>query len=742
MNKREYLLVLPFLLFSLLLSAQASLEKEQWFVKARPCWVSNAQVEQNITVSLHAVVDLTQFSTARFRIAAVSSYKLYLNGEFLGYGPSIAAHGFFRVDEYNVKTKLKKGRNILAIEVAGYNVDNYYIPNQPSFVQAELVVDDKPIAATLIGNKKDAFKMGTLEQRVQDVPKLSFQRPFMESYKLDNKYDLWKNSDSFLVERREVEETEMKSLLPRHVKYPDYAIRSANAISADSLFGFTTNSTGFIQCKVIVKKPTKLKLYWDEILVNGDIEKGRLGYNTFIEYALQPGDYALESFEPYTLKFLKAVVDEGECEVKQVSIRQYVNSDESTAIFKSSDTALNKIFEAAVETHKQSALDVFMDCPSRERAGWLCDSYFSARVASDFSGNTLIEHNFFENYALPKKFNYIPDGMLPMCYPSDHSNGVFIPNWAMWFVLQLDEYMARSNDQKMLQDLKPKVLKLLAYFDQFKNEDGLLEKLDKWIFIEWSKANDFVQDVNYPTNMVYARMLEVAGRLYHIPKYIDQATQIKNVIRKQSYVNGFFSDNAVRVNGKLIVQPQNQTEVCQYYAFYFGVADDKQYPVLWNTLVQDFGVKRNTTKLYPAIYPANSFVGNYLRLELLAEKGLIQQVLNESKDQFLYMADLTGTLWENTFPGTSCCHGFASHVAHLFYRDVAGVKRIDAIHKKITIQFNEQNLLWCDVSIPIGKDKLTLKWVRHKSTLDYQLTIPKDYTVEIINHSKLQLNKN
>ena len=126
MNKREYLLVLPFLLFSLLLSAQASLEKEQWFVKARPCWVSNAQVEQNITVSLHAVVDLTQFSTARFRIAAVSSYKLYLNGEFLGYGPSIAAHGFFRVDEYNVKTKLKKGRNILAIDVAGYNVDNYY----------------------------------------------------------------------------------------------------------------------------------------------------------------------------------------------------------------------------------------------------------------------------------------------------------------------------------------------------------------------------------------------------------------------------------------------------------------------------------------------------------------------------------------------------------------------------------------------------------------------------------------
>ena len=29
--------------------------------------------------------------------------------------------------------------------------------------------------------------------------------------------------------------------------------------------------------------------------------------------------------------------------------------------------------------------------------------------------------------------------MLPMCYPSDHNDGVFIPNWAMWFVVQLKD---------------------------------------------------------------------------------------------------------------------------------------------------------------------------------------------------------------------------------------------------------------------------------------------------------------
>ena len=144
-----------------------------------------------------------------------------------------------------------------------------------------------------------------------------------------------------------------------------------------------------------------------------------------------------------------------------------------------------------METYKQNALDIFMDCPSRERAGWLCDSYFTARVAFDLSGNHLIETNFLENYLLPEKFMNIPQGMLPMCYPSDHVNGNFIPNWAMWFVIELEEYLARSNDRQMIKALEPKVNALLDYFARYENEDELLENLEKWVFVEWSKANDF-----------------------------------------------------------------------------------------------------------------------------------------------------------------------------------------------------------------------------------------------------------
>ena len=163
---------------------------------------------------------------------------------------------------------------------------------------------------------------------------------------------------------------------------------------------------------------------------------------------MRAGTYHLESFEPYELKYLKVMVDGGTCELLDLGFREYVNPDTERATFRSSDPVLNRIFEAARETFKHNAVDVFTDCPGRERAGWLCDSFFIGRVAADLCGNTDMERMFFQNYLLPEHFEALPKGMLPMCYPADHPNSNYIPNWAMWFVVQ--EYLHRSGGVRRL----------------------------------------------------------------------------------------------------------------------------------------------------------------------------------------------------------------------------------------------------------------------------------------------------
>ena len=203
---------------------------------------------------------------------------------------------------------------------------------------------------------------------------------------------------------------------------------------------------------------------------------------------------------------------------------------------------------------------------------------------------------------------------------------------------------------------------MVEYFQEFENSDGLLEKLDKWVFIEWSKANGFVQDVNYPSNMLYARMLRTMGRLYD-ESFIKKAEKIEKVIKEQSYFDGFFHDHAIRKeDGTLEVVKEDITETCQYYAFYMGVATKEEYPKLWNTLLYEFGANRVKKGLWKEIHPANAFIGYYLRLDLLAKENEKEKVLEDIEGFFLDMAEKTGTLWEHNKPTASCNHGFASHV--------------------------------------------------------------------------------
>jgi alpha-L-rhamnosidase len=205
---------------------------------------------------------------------------------------------------------------------------------------------------------------------------------------------------------------------------------------------------------------------------------------------------------------------------------------------------------------------------------------------------------------------------------------------------------------------------LLNYFKAFENEYGLLEKLERWVFIEWSHSNDLVQDVSFPSNMLYAKLNLDLGILYNDQSLIDKAVDLRKTIAEMSMTeSGFFCDNATRMDGKLVLSGE-RTESCQYYAFFCDVASPQTHPDLWNTLVKDFGYNRKNTGLYPEIWPANAFIGNYLRLDLLRRYGYMDELYDNIKGYFTYMADTTGTLWEHDGTYASCNHGFASHVIY------------------------------------------------------------------------------
>ena len=343
----------------------------------------------------------------------------------------------------------------------------------------------------------------------------------------------------------------------------------------------------------------------------------------------------------------------------------YENPDAKHFAYDYHDAELNKIVAAAVNTFAQNAVDVLTDCPSRERAGWLCDSYFSSRAEALFTGENRVERNFLENYAMAAPSPFLPAGMLPMCYPSDHNDGVYIPNWTMWYLLELRNYVNRTGDNEMAVLSREKVYGLVEFFDRYVNADGLLENLESWVFIEWSRCNDkdFIAGVNYPSNMIWAAALDAVADLYGDDALRERAAKMRKVIREQSWNGEFFEDNAIRGEDGKLQKTGHTSETCQYYAFYFGVASRETDPVLFETMLTKFGPKRDDKVVYPTVYRSNAIVGNYLRLELLMNYGYRAEVLSECRDFFTQMAEMTGTLWEHSQLSCSLNHGFASMAA-------------------------------------------------------------------------------
>ncbi|MFA5193176.1 MAG: hypothetical protein WC740_20905 [Verrucomicrobiia bacterium] len=776
------------------------------FAAAKPIWPKGRETEKNLFVGFRASFQAPAKGRVWLRATGSALYRVWLNGEFLAHGPARAAHDFFRVDELDITSRLKPGANLVAFEVAGYNVNSFYLLDQPSFLQAEVVAEGRVLAST--GSVGRAFEVTVLRERVQKVQRYSFQRPFTEVYRLTPDSGVWRRDAAVRMETVKCAVQPVKALLPRRIAQPDYALRQpswrvsggelrtgvavAKPWKDRSLTGigpklggylekeletipslelqtvanarmtpidqpytpgqllalrpggyeiadFGCNLTGFIGVRVVCRSKTRLVLAFDEILSNGDVDFKRLGCVNAVVWELEPGSYELESFEPYTLRYLKLMSLGGDCGVERLWLREFVSAGVGQAQFAASDERFNRLFAAGRETFRQNSLDIFMDCPSRERAGWLCDSFFTSRVAFDLCGDTRIERCFLENFQLPPKFKHLPDGMLPMCYPADHYNGQFIPNWALWFVVELDEYLARSGDRALVDALRGRVLKLFEFFKQFRNEDGLLEKLPSWVFVEWSKANSFVQDVNYPSNMLYAAAMAAAARMYGVEEMTREAERIRETVRKQSFDGEFFVDNAVRKNGKLVVT-RNRTEVCQYFAFFFDVASPRSHAKLWRTLVADFGPQRKQTQAHADVHPANAFIGNVLRLELLSRNGLCQQLLDESLAYHLYMADRTGTLWEHDGTQASCNHGFASHCGiHVLYRDVLGLRDVDTVRKTVALRFSDLKLDWCEGIRPTPDGLVTLRWRKEGGKLLYHVVAPAGYAITVENRGSLEL---
>lgn len=713
------------------------------------------------------VLDLGKKQMGEICLSAASCYKVIADGKLMGFGPNRTAHGYARAAVYPFNAQY------ITVEVQSHFVPNFcWVKREPFFACVLKTESGKEYFA-------EDFNCFALSDRVQKVRRYSFQRGFCETYINEkDRTALYFCKPQNAFPRVKTEKAELPHLLPSETLNPAlseifaekvidsgycktspeiavYVDRTETLIgtviegfkrgewqdfSTDEISRITYLSgaksgdyayetldfsrivTGIVEVEIIAGNAGEVFFAFDEILSDEKLKtikpfRGDTA-NVFKWTVKKAGVYNLSAFEPYAFRYANVITSAG---VKaNVKVRAYENPEAGKMLFECDDKKIEQIMEAARHTFAHNAVDLLTDCPSRERAGWLSDSFFSSVAERVFTGDNKVERAFLQNYILADKSGH-PKGMIPRCYPADYyEEDGFIPNWSLWYILEIYKYFTQYGYDETVEKSRANVEGILNYFVDFENEFGVLEDLKGWIFVEWSEANnsDHVNGINVPSNACYYASLLAAAKVYGIKGLKEKAEKVKDYLLKNAYVDGFFVDNLIRNEKGDIIPTENYTETCQYYMFFFKCADKHTHKELFDKMLNEYGKSDSSAsggnQVKKQLTPSNMIYGVYMRLELLMREQKRVELLNECVRYFYDMTQKTGTLWENNTASASCDHGFASYVSRfiiyalfgfdVLYPEKGGAKNGIKLNSEAVLPFKQKT-----VNLSVLNNSVTVK---------------------------------
>lgn len=674
-----------------------------FFKSALPIWIEGRDKEWNVTARLTYAAKALK--GAKMTLTGAAFYQVYIGDTLIHFGPAKKGAGYIGVDVIPLPDV---DDAVISVIVSGYFCKCYNGVLIPSFIQAEIEQEGEILAATGVFG----FECFEYAARLQKVMRYSSQRQFSECYDLgrtdkaanfavvdlglkyiprgvdlldlDKKYgkllkvgaytlgeeikhplrtfqNVPARADASQFKFEELESTPFIEYLKMIPDYSATVVRGAkNTVEHWNLGKI---ETGFLSLRVKAKEDCRIiAVFAEQNYPDGRPNPIPADATNAIEWRLPAGEHSLISLDPYTVMGIEIMITDGRADILNVGVTECAYSARKIKPYKVNDPELATVYQAAIDTFRHNAVDIYMDCPSRERAGWLCDSYYTSQTEYYLTGKTTVEDEFLNNYRTSGGARADLGGMIEMCYPA--TCAIHIPQWSLWYVLELNDYFNKRGRGDRKEDFKSQLYSLLGYFKKFENEYGLLEKLPGWNFVEWSALNKRVHDVSWATNMLFSEAVGIIGKLYDDNELLKKAADLRETVRKMAFNGKMFADRAMRQEDGTLKNTDELSETTQYYAFRFGIADieDEKYAYLKDMVMNVFG-KENLAEKHPEIEPSNAFPGFYIRTELMLKWKMYPQLVEYIKRFFLPMAEKTGTLWEHKNNAASCDHGFASYVA-------------------------------------------------------------------------------
>ena len=423
-------------------------------------------------------------------------------------------------------------------------------------------------------------------------------------------------------------------------------------------------------------------------------------------------DLATNASEPLTARYVlgnsKAfrylyVTTEG-VELEGVSMEYEYAPVEYRGSFRSSDEALNRIWEIGAYTMHLTTREFFIDGIKRDRWVWSGDAVQSY----------LMNYYLFFDSECVKRTTWLLRGKDPV---TAHTNTIMDYTF-YWFIGIYDYYMY-TGDLHFVKQIYPRMQTMMAYVLGRTNRNGMVEGMTgDWVFVDW--ADGFLDKKGELAieQVLLCKSLEtmaLCAKLAEVEEDIATYEQLAAALRAK-LLPAFWSEAKEalvhnRIDG---VQSESVTRYANMFAAFFGyLSPEQQAQIKRSVLLNDEVLKITTPYM------------RFYELEALCVMGEQEAVMGEMKAYWGGMLEEGATsFWEKYNPsehgtehlamygrpyGKSLCHAWGASPIYLLGKYYLGVRPVKAGYAEFEIRPTTGGLEWIEGVIPTPNGTIAVK---------------------------------
>jgi len=431
-------------------------------------------------------------------------------------------------------------------------------------------------------------------------------------------------------------------------------------------------------------------------------------HNT-MRYVCRQGWQTYRSLTHRSFRYLKVQLSGFQGRIKLRFVRCLLRTYPAPAAghFRCNDERLNRIFEMSRWTARLCSDDVFVDCPTYEQAFWVGDAYVMSRATSTLFGAGPLIERCLRLAAQSMSRSPVVESQVPSGWEN------ILSTWSLLWALACTDHARRTGYGEFAKRIYPSLRQQTLYFHEHLTDEttGLLRS-PYWNLLDWAAVDAPSPAIVSHVNAWYAESCRQTGRLAaRLGWDSDAQTFLRIADRVAEGMNAHLWDASKQAfadclydSGELSGTASEQTQIICF--------------------IQDIARPDRRGALLPyvrgevadTVRSATPFM-LFFKLQALAKAGLTDNLLQEIRATWGFMADSgSTTCWEDMpgrwapgYPTRSYCHGWSIAPAYFLPHGVVGIGEVDPFSHSLEITPRLGDLRWAEGRVMTEKGEVEVR---------------------------------